>query len=51
MDKFIVTVSEGIKQLREEKDKAFTLMMKDGSMSIEYFAPKITDTQKPHRAG
>ena len=49
MDKFIVTTAEAIRQLKEEKDKAFTIMMKDGSMSIEYFAPKITDTQKPHQ--
>lgn len=48
MDKFIVIITEAIKQLKEEKDQAFTIMMKHDSMSVEYFAPKIVDTQKPH---
>ena len=48
MDKFIVTIAEAIEQLKEEKEQVFTVMMKHGNMSIEYFAPKITDSQKPH---
>jgi mannose-6-phosphate isomerase-like protein (cupin superfamily) len=48
MDKFIVSIDEAIEQLKKEKNRTFTLMMTDGSMSVEYFAPKITDTQQPH---
>lgn len=49
MDKFIVSIAEAIEQLKEEEQQAFTVMMKHGSMSVEYFAPQIADTQKTHR--
>ena len=29
--------------------RAFTVMMKHGSMTIEYFAPQEIDTQSPHK--
>lgn len=48
MDKFNITIAEAIKALRQEQDKKFTVLIKNGSMSIEYFAPKNIDTQQPH---
>ncbi len=36
-------------KLLKENEYPFTVMMKHGSMTIEYFAPKETDTQTPHK--
>ena len=44
-----LTVEEASKQLLEQSKFPFTVMMKHGSMSIEYFAPKGIDTQTPHK--
>jgi mannose-6-phosphate isomerase-like protein (cupin superfamily) len=43
-----ITLHEAIKKLKQEKELPFVAMMKYGSMSIEYFAPKGEDTQQPH---
>ena len=48
MEKFNITIGDAIKELKKEKDKRFTVLLKNGSMSIEYFAPGNTDTQQPH---
>jgi mannose-6-phosphate isomerase-like protein (cupin superfamily) len=48
MKKFAVSIAEAIEQLQKEKDKRFTVVMEDGSMSVEYFAPLKIDTQRPH---
>ena len=48
MEKNHLTIAEAIEELKKEKDKLFTVLMKNGSMSIEYFAPKNIDTQQPH---
>ncbi|MEO6330889.1 MAG: cupin domain-containing protein [Ginsengibacter sp.] len=48
MDKFIVGIEEAIKQLSKQNEQAFTVVMKHGHMSVEYFAPKTIDTQTPH---
>jgi mannose-6-phosphate isomerase-like protein (cupin superfamily) len=48
MEKFAISVAEAADQLQREKDKRFTVMMRDGNMSVEYFAPEEIDTQQPH---
>jgi archaeosine-15-forming tRNA-guanine transglycosylase len=40
-----VTAREALKQLLEQNEFPFTVMMKHGSMTIEYFAPQEVDTQ------
>ncbi len=48
MDRFKVGIADAISALGKETDKNFTVLIKDGVMSIEYFAPKNIDTQQPH---
>ena len=45
---FHLTVEQAVAQLEREKQKPFAVLMKHGTMSIEYFAPKIAGTQTPH---
>ena len=40
-----VTADDALKQLMEQTEFPFTVMMKHGSMTIEYFAPQEVDTQ------
>ncbi|MGZ8509710.1 MAG: cupin domain-containing protein [Chitinophagaceae bacterium] len=47
--KFRISPAEAKKQLLEENDFPFTVVMKHGSMSLEYFAPDKADTQTPHK--
>ena len=47
--KYKVTADEALIQLLEQTEQPFTVMMKHGMMSIEYFAPKKLDTQTPHK--
>jgi len=47
--KFKISPAEAKKQLSEENEFSFTVVMKHGSMSIEYFAPEKVDTQTPHK--
>lgn len=49
MQKYHITIAEAIEALKKEQDKPFTVLMKNGSMSIEYFVPKNIDTQQPHK--
>ena len=44
-----ITAEEALKQLLEQSEFPFTVMMKHGSMTIEYFAPQEVDTQTPHK--
>ena len=48
MEKFNITITEAIEAVNKEVDKRFTVLLKNGSMSIEYFAPQNIDTQQPH---
>lgn len=48
MKKFKISIAEAIQQLKEEPAHKFTVLMREGNMSIEYFAPEKTDTQTPH---
>lgn len=43
-----VTIEDAIKKLKQEKELPFVQLMKHGTMSVEYFAPKNEDTQQPH---
>lgn len=45
---FHVTIEEAKKAL-EKKSNPFVVLMKDGSMPVEYYAPKETDKQNPHK--
>lgn len=47
--KYNLTADEALIQLLEQTELPFTVMMKHGTMSIEYFAPKKLDTQTPHK--
>lgn len=49
MENYHITIAEAIEVLKKEKDKAFAVLATNGSMSIEYFAPKNVDEQQPHR--
>ena len=44
-----LTVEQAAAQLAREKDAAFTVLMRHGTMQVEYFAPKGLDRQTPHR--
>ena len=44
-----VSLLEAIEQLKQEAEKQFTVLMRHGTMSVEYFAPKKIDTQAPHQ--
>ena len=43
-----VSLLDAIEQLKKETGKPFTVVMKHGTMSVEYFAPNKLDTQMPH---
>jgi len=43
-----VSLEEAIEKLEQEKEFPFTVLIKHGTMSVEYFAPKEADTQQPH---
>lgn len=49
MPKYKISLTQAIEAVQKEKDKAFAVLMKNGSMSVEYFAPKNIDMQQPHR--
>ena len=49
MKDFHVTIEEAIEQLSNEASKKFTVVMRDGSMSVEYYAPVKVDLQTPHK--
>ena len=44
-----LTAEDALKQLLKQTEFPFTVMMKHGTMTIEYFAPQETDTQTPHK--
>ena len=48
MEKFHIILAEAVAKLTEETQRHFTVMLKHGSMSIEYFSPQKIDTQTPH---
>ena len=46
---FHISLQQAIGQLKNETENRFTVLMKHGTMSIEYYAPKNIDMQTPHR--
>ena len=44
-----VTAEDALKQLLQQSEFPFTVMMKHETMTIEYFAPQEVDTQTPHK--
>jgi mannose-6-phosphate isomerase-like protein (cupin superfamily) len=48
MEKFHITIEEAVNKLKKEKSNEFTSLMRHGTMSVEYYAPKKTDKQQPH---
>jgi mannose-6-phosphate isomerase-like protein (cupin superfamily) len=48
LSKFSISINEAIEQLSKENNQPFTLMMRHGSMSVEYYAPAKVDMQTPH---
>ena len=49
MSKFSISIGEAIDQLKKETDQKFTVLISNCTMSIEFYAPKVVDTQTPHR--
>lgn len=47
--KYHLTVEEAAAQLDRENEAVFTVLMRYGSMQVEYFAPKEVDRQTPHK--
>jgi mannose-6-phosphate isomerase-like protein (cupin superfamily) len=47
--KYKLTPEESSTLLAQQNDFPFILMMKHGTMTVEYFAPTKTDTQSPHK--
>jgi len=47
--KFKISPREANEKLLEDNEFPFVVVMKHGSMAIEYFAPVKADTQTPHK--
>lgn len=43
-----ISLLEAIEQLKQHPDTPFTVVMKHGSMSVEYFSPQKVDNQDSH---
>ncbi len=48
-NKFHASLQQAIEQLRKETPLPYTVLMQQGSMSLEYFAPDKIDIQTPHK--
>jgi len=46
---FKVSYEDALKKLLEENEFPFTVVMKHGTMTIEFFAPQERDTQSHHK--
>ena len=47
--KYKVTAEDGLREVLQQEEFPFAVMMKHGTMTIEYFAPQEVDTQTPHK--
>lgn len=43
------TLEQAAARLAEENDRVFTVLMRHGTMQVEYFAPRGVDRQTPHK--
>ena len=43
-----VSLLDAIEKLKQESGKTFTVLMKHGTMAVEYFSPQKLDTQSTH---
>lgn len=48
INNYLASLEEAVERLKSEPEKKFTVLMKHGTMQVEYFAPEFTDTQTPH---
>jgi mannose-6-phosphate isomerase-like protein (cupin superfamily) len=46
---FKVSIAEAVDQLSKEEKNRFTTVMRNGNMTVEYYAPQHLDLQKPHQ--
>jgi mannose-6-phosphate isomerase-like protein (cupin superfamily) len=46
--KFHASIEDAVQQLEKESGQHFTVVLRQGNMSVEYYAPRQTDTQRPH---
>src|SRR5262245_26276807 len=46
-----ITLADARKAVPTKDGKAFQLMFRHGSLDVEIYSPKGTDTQKPHTRG
>jgi mannose-6-phosphate isomerase-like protein (cupin superfamily) len=46
---FHISIDQAIKQLEKEAKNRFTVLMKHGTMTVEYYAPQNVDPQMPHK--
>jgi mannose-6-phosphate isomerase-like protein (cupin superfamily) len=46
---FTISIAEAAEQLSKEEAQRFTTVMRNGSMSVEYYKPVGKDLQKPHQ--
>jgi mannose-6-phosphate isomerase-like protein (cupin superfamily) len=44
-----LTMEDAAAQLDKEKNQSFTVLLRHGTMQVEYFAPKEVDRQTPHQ--
>lgn len=49
MEDYKISLSQAIEALQQETAQKFTVLLKHGNMSVEYFSPDKIDTQNPHR--
>ena len=45
---FHLTIEQAIAALKNETENLFTVLLENGSMRVEYYAPKNIDHQTPH---
>lgn len=48
MENFHTTIQQAIAQL-QQGSSPFTVLMRNGTMSVEYYAPEKVDLQTPHK--
>jgi mannose-6-phosphate isomerase-like protein (cupin superfamily) len=49
MEKFHIVRAKTVAELRKNSSHEFTMLLKHGSMTIEYFTPREIDLQTPHK--